>query len=147
MEPTTTSLTERLRAWAKGLYPVEAGVELLIRQGKALYDGAPWIHDDGDRAWLDPQTLLRETGAWSGGEKRIVAIAASLIGDSRTNLSDEVSGLDRHGLALVLAAIAHANGSHQHSDIAFGDDGRPRIVRHTALYDWPTEADRAQHGL
>src|SRR5699024_1753111 len=140
-------LADRLRAWAKGAYPVEAGVELLSRQSKAVYDGAPWINDDGDRAWLDVEALLAGTGAWSGGEKRVVAIAASLIGDERVTLSDEVSGLDRPSLALVLAAIAHANGSHEHSGCERDDHGRPRIVRHSALYDWPTEADRAAQGF
>lgn len=141
MTTTTNALADRLRAWANGIYPVEAGVELLIRQGKAVYDGAPWIHDDGDRAWLDVETLLTETGVWSGGEQRIVAIAASLIGETRVNLAEKVTGLDRPSLTSVLAAVAHANGSHQHNDVAFDDDGRPLIVRHGALYGWPPEVD------
>lgn len=137
MATLTTPPDERLRAWAKGMYPLEAGVELLIRHGKAIYTGAPWIHDDGERAWLDVETLLNETGAWSGGEKRLVAIAASLIGEERVNLSDEVTGLDRPSLDLVLAAIAHANGSHEHSDVEFDADGQARVVRLGPLYPWP----------
>lgn len=39
----TTPTADALRAWAKGIYPTEAGVELLIRSGRAVYDGAPWI--------------------------------------------------------------------------------------------------------
>lgn len=95
MTTTTTTLADRLRAWAKGAYPLEAGVELLIRHGKAVYDGAPWITDDGEHAWLDANVLLDESGAWSGGEQRIVRLAASLIGDERVNLSDDLSGNDR----------------------------------------------------
>lgn len=147
MTTATNTLADRLRAWAKGIYSVEAGVELLIRQGKAVYAGAPWINDSGDRAWLDVESLLAETGAWSGDEKRLVAIAASLIGDERVNLSDAVSGLDRPSLALGLAAIAHANGSHEQSGFEFDDDGQARIVHHDALYGWPTEADWAAQGF
>ncbi|WP_285132093.1 hypothetical protein [Propionibacterium freudenreichii] len=73
----TTTTADALRAWAKGIYPSEAGVELLIRSGRAVYDGAPWITRDGDIAWIDVDELLRETGAWSGGEQRLVRIAAS----------------------------------------------------------------------
>jgi hypothetical protein len=76
-----------------------------------------------------------------------VAIAASLIGDEPVNLSDAVTGLDRPSLTLVLAAIAHANGSHEQSGFQFDDDGKARIVRHDALYGWPTEADWAAQGF
>lgn len=140
MTTLTTPPDERPRAWAKGMYPLEAGVELLIRHGKAIYTGAPRIHDDGERAWLDVETLLNETGAWSGGEKRLVAIAASLIGEERVNLSEEVGGVDRPSLDLVLAAIAHANGSHEHSGFEFDEDGHPRIARLSSLYPWPESA-------
>ena len=34
------------------------------------------------------------------------------------DLADAVTGLDRHNLALVVAAISHANGSHEHKDYA-----------------------------
>lgn len=138
--PQTATLEDRLRAWAKGLYPLEAGTELLIRHGRAVYEGAPWIHDDGDRAWLDVETLVYESGAWSGGEQRVVRLAASLMGtDERVNLSDDVTGLDRETAVLVLAAIAHANGSHEHGDIEFDEGGRGRPVRLGSLYPWPDE--------
>ena len=80
----TTTTADALRAWAKGIYPTEAGVELLIRSGRAVSDGAPWITRDGDMAWIDVDELLRETGAWSGGERRLVRIAASLLGGPQT---------------------------------------------------------------
>lgn len=105
----------------------------------AVYDGAPWITDDGEHAWLDVNVLLDESGAWSGGEQRIVRLAASLIGDERVNLSDDLSGNDRRTTALLLAAIAHASGSHEHSDMHFGEDGQPHIVRPGTLYAWPDE--------
>lgn len=37
-----TSITDAVRAGVKGIHAGEAGVELLIRQGKAIRDGAPW---------------------------------------------------------------------------------------------------------
>lgn len=41
-------------------------------------------------------------------------------------------------LALVLAAIAHAGGSHEHSGFEFTEDGTPTlIVRLARPYDWP----------
>ncbi len=140
MTTTTPTLADRLRAWAKGMYTLEAGTELLIRQGKAIYEGAPWIHDDGERAWLDLDALLDGCGAWSGGQQRIVHLAASLMAEERVNLAEEVTGLDREGLDLLLAAIAHAGGSHEHGGVQVGQDGQAHLVRHNALYPWPTDA-------
>lgn len=89
-------------------------------------------------AWIDVDELLRETGAWSGGERRLVRIAASLLGGPAVDLSEDVPGLDRQAAALVLAAIAHANGSHEHSEFQFNEDGTPRgFSRVPTLYPWP----------
>lgn len=91
-----------------------------------------------DAAWIDVDELLRETGAWSGGERRLVRIAASLLGGPAVDLSEDVPGLDRQAAALVLAAIAHANGSHEHSEFQFNEDGTPRgFSRVPTLYPWP----------
>ncbi|WP_217995626.1 hypothetical protein [Sanguibacter suarezii] len=64
-----TGITEAVRAGVKGIYAGEAGVELLIRQGKAIRDGAPWItrSDDGTAAFVDVDKLLDAGGVWSGG--------------------------------------------------------------------------------
>jgi len=66
-------------------------------------------------AALDAGTL---TGG-SGSDNRVLRIAASLseLGVP-VDLADAVTGLDRHNLALVLAALSHANGSHEHKDYA-----------------------------
>ncbi len=137
----TTTTADALRAWAKGIYPSEAGVELLIRSGRAVYDGAPWITRDGDMAWIDVDALLRETGAWSGGERRLVRIAASLLGGPAVDLSEDVPGLDRANADLVLAAIAHANGSHEHSGVDYDDNGQPTgFSARPTLYPWPESA-------
>ncbi len=56
----------------------------------------------------------------------------------QVNLSDAVASLGREQLDLVLAAIAHAAGSHQHSEIACDPDGRPASFgKLDTLYPWP----------
>lgn len=50
---STSEVVEGVCAWAKGAYPLEAGVELLIRQGRAIYVGAPWLYDYGERVVID----------------------------------------------------------------------------------------------
>lgn len=133
-----TDTHEAVRAWARGMYATEAGVELLIRAGFAVRSGAPWVHSEGDRAWIDVDELLQAAGAWSGGEQRLVRIAASLLGGPAVDLSEDLPGLDRKFTDLVLAAIAHANGSHEDGGISFNVDGSPKgIVRYDSLYPWP----------
>ncbi|HEY9409027.1 MAG TPA: hypothetical protein VIP77_05545 [Jiangellaceae bacterium] len=144
-----TAVEDSLRAWAHGRYTTEAGVELLIRHGKAIYDGAPWIsrHDGG--AHIDVDKLLYESGVWSSSEQQIVQVAASLLGGPPADLNDTIPGLSRANLALVLAAIAHAGGSHDHGPTPFlrQPDGSVKLNpdRHTmlgSLYPWPGEDER-----
>lgn len=136
-----SEIVEGVRAWAKGMYPLEAGVELLIRQGRGIYAGAPWLYDYGERVVVDVDELLDGIGAWSGGEQRVARIAASLLGGDRVDLNEDVPGLDRGHLSLVLAAIAHANGSHEDSVTRYGSDGTPQgFDRVSTLYPWPQSA-------
>lgn len=104
-----------VRAWAKGLHPLEAGVELLIRHGRTIYEGAPWLTEFTGRTprlvAVDAEVLLAQSGHLSGGERRVVRIAVSLLGGQPVDLSENIPGLDAPTLALVLDAIAHANGS------------------------------------
>lgn len=63
----------------------------------------------------------------------MLSIAAALASDDHpVALGDAVSGIGREHLELVLAAIAHAAGSHGHSTPVHQDDGTlddgPRIV-------------------
>jgi hypothetical protein len=59
-------------------------------------------------------------------------------GGALVHLGDVIPGMDRDVLALVLAAVAHAGGSHEHSGFEFTEDGTPTsIVRLAGLYDWP----------
>jgi hypothetical protein len=134
---------DALRRWATGSYANEAAVELLIRafNGRFAGPGWPWITATaGELTWLDVEQITEHsTGALSGGERRLLAVIASLAGGPPADLS-EVAGLDRHLLDLVLAAIAHASGSHQHADIRTAPDGRHTFARHPlpTLHPWPT---------
>jgi hypothetical protein len=93
--------------------------------------------------WLDADQLTGETtGALSGGERRVLAVVAALLGERSIDLGDIAAGVDRGHLQLVLAALAHAGGSHQHSDVAVDTEGRPAgFVQLGTLYPWPGQAD------
>lgn len=114
-----SELDDAVRRWAQGVYPVEAGAELLIRQGKAIFEGAPWLRDIGPEGGqrmvaIGPETLWMESRSWSGSERRLADVAVSLLdSEPMVNLHDAVTGLDPEQLELVLAAISHAAGSHE----------------------------------
>ncbi len=141
-----------LRAWAKGIYPLEAGVELLIRAcgGRFANASLPWVQPGEDPGWwwIDVAAMNESSLAGlSGGEARMVRIAASLLGGSPVNLYDAIPGLDRDHIELLLAAIAHSSGSHEHSGPLVPDaqgrfvdqDGvRMSFERLGSLYPWPT---------
>lgn len=142
------SHADDLRAWARGMYTTEAATELLLRAfgGKLAAPGNPWVHTSTEpegpnqvRAWIDFAAIPEEVGPLSGGERRFLMLAASLAEDVPVVLGDLVSGLDRENLDLVLAAIAHAGGSHQHSDIRFNDDGSMSLGKGylDSLHPWP----------
>lgn len=137
-----------LRAWARGMYTIEAATELLIRGfgGKFAAPGNPWVHTSTEpqgpgqvRAWIDFASIQEEAGVLSGGERRFLLLAASLAEDVPVVLGDVVPGLDRENLDLVLAAIAHAGGSHQHSDVNFNEDGSMSLGKGylDSLHPWP----------
>jgi len=102
-----------------------------------------WVGWRHAAAALDAGTL---TGG-SGSDNRVLRIAASLseLGVP-VDLADAVTGLDRHNLALVLAALSHANGSHEHKDHAAERpaDGSPVVITADTpmvelgpLFSWP----------
>lgn len=140
----STDRAEGLRSWAEGMYTLTAAAELLIRCGNPLLSG-PWVEydPDWDRYWFNTKTAAEESGYLSGGERRVLDIAAALAGDGQpVALGEAVSGLDRKHLELVLAAIAHAAGSHEHSEAVTTEnaDGVRQLVRTErlgSLYPWP----------
>lgn len=128
-----------LREWANGSLPLVAATELLIRVGFAQ-PGAPWVKydDNTNRPWIDFASIPELSGAKSGGEQRILRVAASLAGEVPIILGDDVAGLDRDTLDLALAAIAHSGGwSSPGRTIRTGADGGPEIQDVGALYSWP----------
>lgn len=137
-----TNLPEGLRAWAKGSLPLEAATELLLRafSGRFAEPDWPWLKTEGGQAWIDFAAIPDEIGGLSSGEKRFLRIAASLGSeDVRISLNDELS-LDRTLLELVLAAIAHAAGTHQDTEIVERAGGVIRFEPRPPLYPWPEPA-------
>jgi hypothetical protein len=141
LEPRATDLdlveveNALLRA-AVGDYSAEAAVLLLANAGHWLpqLQGAGLISLLGDVdgeglwaqiAWPDVDSALRAgTIGGSSSQLRLLRAAASLADGQPVDLGDLAAGVDRDGLALVLAAVAHAGGSH-------GEDQPP-------LAAWPT---------
>jgi hypothetical protein len=75
----------------------------------------------------------------SSGELRVLHAAASIADRYPVDLGDLAAALDRCTLHLVLAAIAHAAGSHEHRDVTYGIDGVPCLGgRLPPLVAWPT---------
>jgi hypothetical protein len=121
---TTAGLHAALRACAGGLYPAEAGVELLISH-------ASWLHrsDFRDRfvhlgtsitdglttmANIDWPAAITALDAGelpcSGGERRLLRLAASLADGIPVDLRDTLTGLDTRNIALTVTAVLHASG-------------------------------------
>lgn len=120
-----------IRAWARGLYPLEAGAELLCRTGwAARLDSAGYVQlsEDGDLAWPQVGKFLLNAGYLSGGEGRQVRLIASFLGQgqgygvddededgatrNRVVLEDDLPGVDRDFVRLVMSAVGHAAGLH-----------------------------------
>jgi hypothetical protein len=121
---TPPALNTALRASAKGLYSAEASVELLISHGSFLRRNdfsERFVHygtsvTDGTTSmasidWAAAITAL-DTGnlPCSGGEQRIMRIAASLADGIPIDLGDCLGGLDHYNIQLVINAVLHASG-------------------------------------
>jgi hypothetical protein len=121
---TADDLTAALRACAAGLYPLEAGTDLLIanetflrrgdftsrfiRHGTSISDGATLM------ASIDWDAALTALHAGelpcSGGERRVLELSASLAGGIPVDLRDAVTGLDDGNIARLVTAVLHASG-------------------------------------
>jgi hypothetical protein len=117
-------LGEALRACARGIHPLEAGTGLLI-------DCGSWLHREDftsrfittDTSISDGTTVLAATD-WeaaiaalnagelpsSGGERRMLLLAASIADGIPVSLYDVLPGIDRRNASLVVGAVAHATG-------------------------------------
>ncbi len=133
----------QLRAWAKGVYGLEAATELLIRgfDGRFADPGCPWVHPTTSGHWIDFDAIPAQVGALSGGEQRFLQIVAALDdADTTVNLGRCLAGLDRRHVHLVLAAVAHASGTHEHQEILFAPDGTVSFSQPGAIYRWDQSA-------
>jgi hypothetical protein len=138
-----TNTPQVLRDWAKGILTCEAGTELLIRgfNGRFIQPEWPWMHTDEEgRTWIEFEAIPEHIDGLSEGEKRFLRIAASLGGEEPVALSDVVPELDRAILDLVLAALAHAAGSHQDSEMFEQPEGVLSFKPVATLHPWPKEA-------
>jgi hypothetical protein len=129
-----------LREWARGLYAVEAAVELLLRAfgGRFASPGCGWVVVDasGDRVWLDVEAM--DAGWASGGEQRVLAVVEALAGgDPLADLPGLLAGLDRTNLVLVLAAFSHAAGAHEHGGPVAVDGTWNPSTRPGPVVAWP----------
>lgn len=117
-------LSDALRACARGSHPLEAGTGLLT-------DCGSWLHrEDFTSRFIitgtsisDGTTVLAATD-WeaavtalhagelpaSGGERRMLLLAASIVGGIPVSLYDTLPGIDHRNASLVIKAIAHATG-------------------------------------
>lgn len=139
LEPQETAAG--LREWAAGSLAMSAGVELLIRSfaGRFALPARPWIRrEPGGRTWVDVGSLRAQTGVLSGGERRVLDVVTALLDEKPIAITDVVAGMDRANLHLVLAALAHAGGSHEHADVVVDSGGAARLTRPGPLIAWPT---------
>ncbi|MFL6116989.1 MAG: hypothetical protein ACJ786_37400 [Catenulispora sp.] len=135
---------------AFGDYADEAAILLLINfghwlpqlQSADLITVAPEVDGEGrwaQIAWPDLEPAL-STGliVGSSGEVRVLRAAASIADGRPIDLGDLAAGLDRRALTLLLAAIAHAAGSHDHRRLTYDGDGIARPGdRLPPLVAWP----------
>jgi len=117
---TTTGLVTALRACATGLYPLEAGVEFLIANGTFLhcsnFTSRFILHGTSSGThmaaidWDAAAAALAVGELPCSGERRVLALAASLAAGIPVDLGDAVGGLDDRNTRHLVTAIYHAAG-------------------------------------
>jgi hypothetical protein len=121
---TADDLTAALRACAAGIYPLEAGVALLISNGTFLHreDFAGRFITTGTS--ISDGTTLMAAVDWdaaitalqagelpcSGGERRVLQLSASLAEGIPVDLRDAITSLDESNVARLVTAVFHASG-------------------------------------
>ncbi|MGC5617709.1 hypothetical protein [Georgenia sp. Z1491] len=108
MSPDDVSI--ELRKRATGIPTEEAGIDLLAQSVHGALLSGPWIRTDEHGPYFDT-SRVDESGWLSGGEQRLLQIAASLVDLDRTvPLAEVLTGLDEWHTKLVLNAMTHATG-------------------------------------
>lgn len=159
-ELTAGELTAALTRSADGLPTAEAAVRLLLEHSDwpqrladadlIELDDEPGTDPSARFAWVSWRSAVAALDAGelyaSSSDARVLRVAASLGGAVPVDLSDALTGLDRRTLSLVLAALSHANGSHQHLEYLTEPpaDGGPATLTPTSprlelgpLFGWP----------
>lgn len=121
-EPDDPPLAAALRASVRGICAAEAGTELLIGHATWLHRNDfrdRFIHHhthatgDSDTADIDWRAAITALDSaqlpCSGGEARMLRLAASLVDGIPVNLRDALTGLDDCNLDLVRKAVTHSN--------------------------------------
>ena len=143
---TQVVVIDGLRRWARGEYAEEAAVELLVRAFGSRYAsiGYRWVRacDRPGWFWLDGERLSNATSV-PGSVRAVLAVAGSLVsGAPLADLDSLLVGLDRPNLELILAALAHAAGSHEQIDAHV--EGDFLVYRRLGpVLAWPASAGRA----
>jgi len=133
-----TMLAAALRAGAAGLYCAEAGVELLIGQQSWLcrsdFTGSfiivtPGLATVAVIGWDAAVTAL-DGGALpcSGGERRMLHLAASIAGGIPADLGETLTGLDRASITAAARAVLHAGG-HRGVTVTLPPDIPPHLAK------------------
>ena len=125
---STDPLNAALRGCARGIYPDEAGVELLIAH-------AAFLHRDdftsrfvghatnatGTRLaaidWAAAIAALDAGHLACSGVLRMLRLAASLASGIPVSLRDTLTGIDHRNIELVTTAVLHAWGQRPEPEI------------------------------
>ena len=115
LQPTCgpATLADKLNIYAFGICHLEAANHILTRavQGRLL-DTLRLAWEDNEAAEIDWPATVEGAGYLSGGERRLLGVAASLGSGHPVNLTDALGGLDTWNAQVVVDAIAHAAGVH-----------------------------------
>ena len=116
---TASSLPAALRAGAEGLYTLEAAAGLIIAHGTWLSrdDFIRFIYHGAGTAAIDWEAAADALDAGelpsSGGEKRMLRLAASLADRAPVSLGEAIAGIDDRNVGLLVKAIHHASRQRQ----------------------------------
>jgi 8-oxo-dGTP diphosphatase len=118
-----SALATCLRAHARGLYPAEAAAELLVRHATWLCRNdftTRFVHHGTnvitgtDTAAIDWPAAIAALDSGelpcSGGEGRVLRLAASLAEGIPVDLRDAVTGLDARNIEIFSKSVLHASG-------------------------------------
>lgn len=135
----------QLRTWSAGDYPLEAATELLLRGfgGRFADTSRGWImRDRMGRYVVDFASIPAGISSLTEGEQGFLRIASSLGEGGPVQLSEVLPGMDPRNIMLILAAVAHAAGTHADTDFRVDQEGRMHVGADPSLYPWPNPQQR-----